>query len=58
MKIKKNNESWISVCCFYFCIGVYCILATVFTFVMAVWTLPSRVPELTGKFIRWCCDRF
>lgn len=58
MKNKDNDESWISVCFFYLCMGIYCVVATVFTFVMAVLTLPMRIPVLIKNAVRFFRDRF
>jgi hypothetical protein len=58
VKNKDNDESWISVCFFYLCMGIYCVVATVFTFVMAVFTLPSQAPILFNKVVSFFRDRF
>lgn len=58
MKNKDNDESWISVCFFYLCMGIYCVVATAFTFVMAVFTLPSQAPVLFNKVVSFFRDRF
>lgn len=57
--MKKNeDETWIGIFFGYLAIGVFSILATIFSGLMALFTLPARTPELWNKFVRWCRENF
>lgn len=55
---KNDDETWIGIFFGYLAIGVFSILATIFSGLMALFTLPARTPELWNKFVRWCRENF
>lgn len=55
---KNDDETWIGIFFGYFAIGVFSIVATIFSGLMALFTLPARAPELWNKCVRWCRENF
>lgn len=56
--MKKNDETWIGIFFGFLFIVLFIIVATIYSGLMALFTLPMRIPELISKCVRWCRENF